>query len=86
MIERPEKQVEENLVWTLILYFFQFYESYKIKFPTIFFFYSTCIFNSEVSQHINLAKKPYEYRPRGAAPVLYVILLRKLGPPYGLSM
>ena len=28
------KQVEENLVWKLILYFFQIYESYEIKFPT----------------------------------------------------
>ena len=26
--------MEENLVWKLISYFFLFYESYEIKFPT----------------------------------------------------
>ena len=45
---------------------------------------------SEVLQHVILAKKPYdrERRLRGAAPVLYVILVRKprkLGPRNGLS-
>ena len=36
-------QVEENLVWKLIFYVFQLYESYEIKFPakiSFFFFYS----------------------------------------------
>ena len=33
--------------------------------------------NSGVLQHVILAKKPYERRLRGAAPVLYVILVRK---------
>ena len=30
----PANQVEENLVWKLISYFLQFYESYEIKFVT----------------------------------------------------
>ena len=33
-IERLENQVEENLVWKLISYIFQLYESYEIKFHT----------------------------------------------------
>ena len=33
-IERSASQVEENLVWTLVSYFFLFYESYEIKFST----------------------------------------------------
>ena len=44
--------------------------------------------NREVLQHVILAKKPYERRLRGAATVLYVILVRKprkLGLRYGLS-
>ena len=44
--------------------------------------------NSEVLQHFIVAKKPYELRLRGAAPALYIILVRKphkLGPRYGLS-
>ena len=32
---------------------------------------------SEVLQHVILAKKPYERRLRGAALILYVILVRK---------
>ena len=42
----------------------------------------------EVLQHVILAKKPYERRLRGAAPILYVILVRKPRnerPRYGLS-
>ena len=38
-IERPANHLEENLVWKLISYIFQLYESYEIKFPN-FFFYS----------------------------------------------
>ena len=44
--------------------------------------------NREVLQHVILAKKPYERRLRGAAPILYVILVRKPRnerPRYGLS-
>ena len=43
---------------------------------------------SEALQHVISVKKLYEHRLRGAAPVLYVILVRKprkLGPGYGLS-
>ena len=36
-----------------------------------------CIGLSEVLQHVILAKKPYDRRLRGAAPVLYFILVRK---------
>ena len=32
-IERPANQVKEDLVWKLISYIFQLYESYEIKFP-----------------------------------------------------
>ena len=44
--------------------------------------------NREVLQHVILAKKPYERRLQGAAPILYVILVRKPRnerPRYGLS-
>ena len=44
--------------------------------------------NREVLQHVILAKKPYERRLRGEAPILYVILVRKPRnerPRYGLS-
>ena len=33
-IERPVNHAEEFLVWKLISYIFEWYESYKIKFPT----------------------------------------------------
>ena len=42
----------------------------------------------EVLQHVILAKKPYKRRLQGAAPILYVILVRKPRnerPRYGLS-
>ena len=33
-IERPVNHAEEILVWKLISYIFELYESYEIKFPT----------------------------------------------------
>ena len=47
-IERPANQVEENLVWNLISYFFHIYERYKKKFPAKI---SSCTVHVALSDH-----------------------------------
>ena len=52
-IERPASRVEENLVWKLVWYFLEIYESYQIKLFTKAFF---CYSSDKYPNTINFSK------------------------------
>ena len=61
MIERHASQVKEKLVWILFLYFFQFYQSYEIKFPTKIYSFTVCTHNHRSEKNKSTCKSALHY-------------------------